>query len=96
MSAVQPDKICKARTEHECSLCGLRIRKRATYVYRAGVDGNRHWKMRMHPVCEDATRRWGLEDWETGCDAVDFRWHELYLRRGTVLNIVAEILGVSR
>ena len=92
MATLGPDKIVKARKEHRCSLCGLRIRKGATYVYREGVEGRHHWRMKMHPVCEDATHDWDYTEWEIVLDPIDFRYHELYLRRNTVLNVVSEIL----
>ena len=86
------DRIVKARKKHKCDLCGLRIRSGATHVLREGVEGREHWRMRMHPVCEDATSDVDYVEWESLFDAIDFRYYELYLRRGTVLNIVAEIL----
>jgi hypothetical protein len=92
MPAIGHDRTIKARKEHRCDLCGLRIRRGATYVYREGVEGREHWRLRMHPVCDDATADWDYQEWETNIDAADFRYHELYLRRGTVLNIAAEIL----
>ena len=92
MPTLGPDRIVKARKEHKCDLCGLRIRKGATYVYREGAEGGEHWRLRMHPVCEDATHDWDDINWEIAFDAIDFRCYELDLRRGTVLAIAAEIL----
>lgn len=92
MSTLGPDRAIKSRTEHKCDLCGLRIRRGATYVYREGVEGREHWRMRMHFVCEAATDKWSQIDWECGLDPLDFRRYELDLRRGTVLNIVTEML----
>ena len=79
MPAIGPDRIVKARKPHKCDLCGLHIRRRATYVLREGADGREHWRMRMHPVCEHAASRWDLDDWELGLDAIDFRHYELNL-----------------
>ncbi len=95
MPTLGPDKIVRAARDHKCDLCGLRIRRRATYLLREGVDGSEHWRMRMHPVCEAQTHRWDAVDWECCSDGSqpDFRWHELYLRPLTLPNIVAEILG---
>lgn len=93
MPTLGPDRTIRARTDHRCDLCGLRIRRGATYVCREGVDGGDHWRLRMHPVCDDATRDWDEIAWECNLDAVDFRYYELDLNRGTVLNIAAEILG---
>jgi hypothetical protein len=93
MPTLGPDRTIKARKEHRCDLCGLRIRKGATYVYREGVEGRDHWRMRMHPSCEAATHDWDTEERECNTDPANFRYYELYLRRGTVLNIAAEILG---
>ena len=82
MPATQPDRIVKARTEHKCSLCGLRIRRGATYVLREGADGPFHWRFRMHLVCEAATKDWDWIDWEEWKpgDEADFRRHVLELR----------------
>ena len=92
MTTLGPDRTIKSRKEHRCDLCGLRIRRGATYVYREGVDGREHWRLRMHPVCDDVTSDWDPMLWEYLCDPADFRNYELDLRRDTVLNIAAEIL----
>jgi hypothetical protein len=92
MPTLGTDRIIKARKQHACSLCGLRIRKGATYVYREGVEGRDHWRLRMHFVCDDATSDWDPMLWEYLCDPADFRNYELDLRHGTVLSLVAEIL----
>lgn len=96
MPTIGPDRIVRARKQHRCDLCGLRIRRGATYVYREGVEDSKHWRMRMHPVCEDATHQWRMDEWETSCNPFDFRWFELYLRKGTILNLAAEILGGAK
>lgn len=62
----------KARKEYKCCLCGLRIRKGAKYIRRTGVDEG-VVTMRMHAVCEDASKKWDVMDWETGTDEIDFR-----------------------
>ena len=93
MPTLGPDKIIKARKEHTCSLCGLRIRRGATYVYRKGVEGKEHWRLRMHAVCDDATSDWDYQEWESRPDDFAFRHYVLDLRPGTVMRIVAEILG---
>jgi len=91
MPATQPDRIVKSRKgdnsnpqipRHICDLCGLRIRKGATYVLRECVDGREHWRLRMHPVCEAATESWTLYDWEEWRpgDEYDFRRHVLEMR----------------
>ena len=92
MPTLGPDRVIKARKEHRCSLCGLRIRRGATYVFRQGVEGREHWRMRMHAVCDDATSRWDYVDWESMSDEADFRHYDLGITSGTVLRIVAEIL----
>lgn len=79
MPTIGPDRIVKSRKEHKCDLCGRRIRRGATYVYREGVEGREHWRMKMHPVCEHKTEVWGIEDWEIAFDAADFRHYELDL-----------------
>ena len=93
MPTLGPYKLVRAVKEHKCDLCGLRIRRRATYLLREGVEGREHWRMRMHPVCEAQTHRWDATDWECSTDEIDFRWHELYLRPLTLPNIVAELFG---
>jgi hypothetical protein len=93
MPTIGTDRTIRARKEHKCDLCGLRIRKGATYVYREGVEGREHWRLRMHPVCDDATADWDPILWECLGDHADFRHYELDLQPHTVLNIVAEILG---
>ena len=93
MPTLGPDRIIKARKEHRCSLCGLRIRKGATYVFREGVEGKEHWRLRMHFVCDDATSDWDWFEWETRGYPEDFRNYVLDLRPGTVMRIVAEVLG---
>jgi hypothetical protein len=72
----------KASKQHKCDLCGLRIRKGATYWLREGADGPVHWRMRMHPVCRSASDEWSWIDWEEWRpgDEADFRRHVLELR----------------
>jgi len=96
MPTIGPDRVIKARKQHKCDLCGLRIRKGATYVYREGVEGKEHWRLRMHPVCDNVTSRWDYVDWESMSDELDFRQYDLGLTSGTVLRIVAEILRGGR
>ena len=82
MASTQPDRIVEANKQHACDLCGLRIRKRATYVLREGVFGSIHWRFRMHMVCEAATKSWTLYDWEEWRpgDEYDFRRNVLEMR----------------
>lgn len=71
----------KARREHKCCLCGFRIRKRAKHIVRFGFDEDGPVRMRMHAVCEDATRKWDEMDWETFGDCLDFQEIDLGMRR---------------
>lgn len=75
------DREVKARKQHRCTLCGLRIRKGAKYIRRRGVDGPEHITMKMHAVCEDATSWWGVGDWESMGDEADFREFSLGMNR---------------
>jgi hypothetical protein len=95
MPTTQPDKTVKARTQHECDLCGRRIRKGATYILREGADGGKHWRFRMHPVCKAATKDWTMYDWEEWQPGDDwgFRQHVLELTPGVLAGLVNEILG---
>lgn len=69
----------KARTEYRCDLCGQRIRRRAKHIVRTGFDDG-PVTMRMHAVCEAATRDWDLMDWET-CDRPSVEFFQ-YLKGG--------------
>lgn len=89
---VNQDRLIRARKEHHCDLCGLRIRKGAKHAVRTGVDGREHWRMRMHIVCREATYGWDGLDWECGWDEHDFRRNELQLRPTTVANLVLTFL----
>ena len=92
MPATRPDRIVKARHQHRCGLCGLRIRRGATYVLREGADGPAHWRLKMHPVCKAATRDWDDWDWE-GIDCPhDFRRFSLELTPEGMRSLVAEIM----
>jgi hypothetical protein len=79
---IGPDREIVARKEHCCDLCGLRIRRRARYWMREGVEGRVHWRLRMHAVCRANTDEWTDQDWEEWRpgDEADFRRHVLELR----------------
>ena len=63
-----------ARLPHQCSLCGLPIPVRTTYVVRTGVDsGKGLCRMTMHRHCERYTAaNFAEEDWEGGPDERGF------------------------
>ena len=94
MPTIGPDRKVRASKEHRCDLCGLRIRKRARYWMREGVEGREHWRLRMHAVCRDASMDWDWidgEEWKIG-NEYDFRRNSLDLSPGVLAGLVAEIL----
>ena len=95
MPTIGPDRLIKARKPHRCYLCGLRIRKGATYYQRAGVEGAEHWSIRMHAVCRDASSGWDEDDWMTH-DEWEFRRNELGMRPDWMFYLYAEILRGAR
>ena len=86
MAATEPDRIVEANKQHVCDLCGLRIRKGATYVLREGVFGSIHWRFRMHPVCKSKTASWHWTDWEEWRpgDEYEFRRYNLEMIPGVI------------
>lgn len=72
------DTYPKARKEHRCYLCGLRIRKGARHVRRDGIADGEFVACRMHAVCESHTKAWDETDWEC-FDESDFRFNDLRL-----------------
>ena len=72
----------KARKEHKCVLCGLRIRKGAKHIHVTGhYDGEFIKNDRRHAVCNaTASSNWDEMDWETcvGC-CEEFREYDLKL-----------------
>jgi len=89
MPHITPDRLTRANRDHRCDLCGLRIRRRATYYVREGVEGREHWRLRMHAICRHAA------DWEswTVYDALEFRRLDLGLTPAGLLSLAVEILG---
>jgi len=76
---VEPDREVKARKEHKCCLCGLRIRKGAMHWQRKVYDSV-PFVMRMHAVCRHASKDWDQLDWESFMDDfVEFRKYDLGL-----------------
>jgi len=65
MSFVTTDCERRARKSHECSLCGQAIRIGDLYISRSGAGNDGFWNLKMHPECRDATKNWGLDEWET-------------------------------
>ena len=97
MPTIGPDKLTRARRDHRCDLCGLRIRRRATYYVREGVEGREHRRLRMHAVCRHAAADWGESEWEAWIgDGYAFRWYELDLTPAGLLSLFFEILGGAR
>ena len=98
MPTLGQDREIRARKEHRCDLCGLRIRRRAKYWLRQGVEGREHWRLRMHAVCRAAADEWDWIDWDEWRigDEYEFRRYSLGLTSGGLLNLVAEILRASR
>ena len=95
MTAIGDDREIVARKEHRCDLCGLRIRRRAKYWMREGVEGREHWRLRMHAVCRHASRDWDDQDWMCH-DEWEFRRVELGLRADWMFYLYAEILRGAR
>lgn len=77
----EPDREVKARKQHRCLLCGLRIRKGAMYWQRKCYsDEFPPNVMKMHAVCREASSGWGWDDWETWMDDyAEFRKYDLGL-----------------
>ena len=68
----------RARKQHQCILCRLRIRKGARHVHRTGVVDGELVSSRMHAVCEAATRDWDDDAWDCHADQ-EFREYNLRL-----------------
>ena len=72
------DTDTRGQRDYICTLCGLRIRKRAKHVVRRGFTEDGPESFRMHPVCEAKTRDWREMDWECADDN-NFRFYDLGL-----------------
>ena len=74
----------KARKTHECYLCGQTIVIGEKHVKRCGVYEGDFQSVRMHERCEQVTRKWPNEYWETEPDAREFilEMEEYYARKG--------------
>jgi hypothetical protein len=90
MPTLGPDQLIKARKKHRCHLCGLRIRKGATYYLREGAEGTEHWRVRMHAVCRNVSSGWDDDDWMCH-NEWDFRQYDLDLTPAGLLGLMMEI-----
>lgn len=63
-----------ARKPHLCSLCGLLIAVGERYVLRIGCYDRKLISNHMHEKCEEITRDWDEQDWETAPDKGEFRY----------------------
>jgi hypothetical protein len=96
MPTLAPDRLTRANRDHRCDLCGLRIRRGATYYVREGAKGREHWRLRMHAVCRDRVADYDDIDWECWRPRVyehDFRHDYLGLTAACLLSLAVEILG---
>ena len=69
------DEKPKARKDHTCYLCELRIPKGTVHVCRTGSFDGELVTQRMHKQCEFATQDWD-DEWEN-TDPVEFRGCDL-------------------
>lgn len=68
----------KARKDHECSLCGLKIISGTKYEYHNWVDLGSIHEMKYHYCCAEKTKHWTNDDWEAWVS--DHKWFQKYYK----------------
>ncbi len=62
------NKTSKARKRHRCAVCTTIIQSGETQITRTGImSGEGFHTMHMHPECEEYSRDWKNDDWESFC-----------------------------
>lgn len=56
--------VAKARKDHTCDLCLLKILKGVKHSFNVGVDCGVATTWRYHVICISKTKDWDSDDWE--------------------------------
>lgn len=64
----------KAKKDHICDLCHLKILRGTKYIFNVGIDCGKAVTWRYHFICISKTRDLEPQDWENGViTGSDFR-----------------------